>query len=285
MNQVISRILLITFVFCCLSVLACSDFKKDPELKEIISFDLLEVVDSIIIARVTADVYNPNSIGAKVKSIDADIYMEGKKVGKIADKTTHQFKGKTVSRITMKTSLNLPEFSALFERIMEQDSSVVEIRGKAKIGLGIASLKMKMDDKITVSVRKELDKVLNEKFSKNTIRLKGLNINKISFPTSNIKVKIAFRNDLAINYIVEQVNFNLAFQNEKKSFGKGKVMNPINIEKNSTKSISSNISITNKEALKQITRIFSGKKIYATGTAVINIAGYSFDIPIHQPVM
>lgn len=277
---------MLLFIFSlAISLFNCSSAIKDPELKEIISFEFTEIADSVIFAKVTAEVFNHNKIGGKVKNINADVYINNQKVGKIDDNNLHSFKGNSASIVTFNTTINLPVFSKIFEKLMTSDSSVVAVKGKAKVGIGIASIKMKMDNEVTLSIKKELDKVMKDKFSESSIKIKGININRISFPTSKMEVKVTFKNDLAIDYTIEQFDYSLSFKGQKKYFGKGKIEAPLVIAKNSNEVIKSKITITNQEALKQFANIFFGKKIHAKGTAKINIEGYLFNIPVDQEVL
>ena len=126
---------------CCL--LFCSGCVKDPELIGIENMEFLEQEGDYVLTNITGIVKNPNRVGAKVKKVEAKIFIEGEEVGFIDSEQDIKMKGRETKSVSMQSKIDLAVFSKLFPSMMSKDSTWVAIDGIYHVSTGVSTIKIK----------------------------------------------------------------------------------------------------------------------------------------------
>jgi hypothetical protein len=235
---------------------------------------------------VTSIINNENQIGATINKINADLFIDGVRIGLIQEEGSYKLNGNDTTRLTFPARINLAQFSQIFPTLMKQDSATVQIKGIFTIDAILSSLKFNRTTEKRMPIKSELDKVLSNKFNEDAMSVNNIKLKNVSLSETNLQIDISVKNDFLIDFQLEKVDCDLFFPKQNEAFGEwSNTEASILVKAGENKNILGDTKILNKSALLQsMSMIFNKKEVIVKGKTTVNINTYIFEFPFNQKV-
>lgn len=258
---------------------------KTPELQEIETFDIIRQSGDTLEIEIKALMKNPNSIGANVTKVDAEIFIDGKQIGLVKHTGKIKLKAKKSSSVSMVSLLHLPEFSKQFPNMMEKDSCLLEIKGKYQVKVGIAKFNLSRDLKKKMAFKSIIEDQIQKTLAKRGIAIRKIWPSEVKLGKSEWEIDFLVYNDFGIDYHLDAIKADINMADNKSEFGKVDVSDTQLIKKQSSKKIASSVSINNIRAFSQaLGSVFGKKEVTVSGHAWVRIGKHKFKVPFSQTI-
>ena len=268
---------------CCL--LFCSGCVKDPELIGIENMEFLEQEGDYVLTNITGIVKNPNRVGAKVKKVEAKIFIEGEEVGFIDSEQDIKMKGRETKSVSMQSKIDLAVFSKLFPSMMSKDSTWVAIDGIYHVSTGVSTIKIKSKTRKKMALREAIHKQVERKLNSGAFDIANIKLNEGGISESTWTMAVNLKNDFGIDYAIDSIKLNLFLPNQETPFGSWRLADPISIAADTSETIKAKVRIDNGKVLSQfLFNIFGSKQVRISGLSYVHLDKYPFTIPISQKV-
>ena len=142
------------FFFLFLSM-ACTMETVPPEFKDLRIVGISKMTGSEVSVEAAARFYNPNKANFKLKSVNIDVLLDGKKVGHIDEVKNIKIHGERDFVVPMDVQINLKE-SGMINNLLGMISGKrmqAEFVGYVKLGKGGLSIKVPIHEKEMINLK------------------------------------------------------------------------------------------------------------------------------------
>ncbi len=280
------QILLFSLVLLILFPILGLEAKKDIQLVSIDNMELLEMNEDQLSVKVTATVENQRKINAKVRSIDANIIMDGYQIGVIAYKGRDlQIAKQSKSQISLPATIDLAQLQQVYPALMSANTVTLSLQGKFKLDLGLFNINFKKGLERDFNFREQIIALTQSDLGEDGVKIKSIRPSKLGLTKTTLLVTVLFSNNMAVDYTINQIHLDFYLNQAKKKFGVWDSEDPITITAKSEEEIKSELVVDNAKGFTQgLTSLFSRKIVKTKGEADILIGSYTFEVPIEQKI-
>ena len=104
---------LLLFFLIILGAFSCKQPDKEPEFKHVQNIQVKKFTGEEVLLNAEAVFYNPNDMRMKLRGVDVDLYVEGKKVGNIEQDTNMPVLPMSEFTVPFDATFNLKEVGAM----------------------------------------------------------------------------------------------------------------------------------------------------------------------------
>jgi len=256
---------------------------QEPTLTKIEGIEFVELQDSTMAAKVSLSVFNPNWLGATIKSQNADLLMKDIQIGKAYSMQGFKLSGRDTTSIVLDAEINLNALSSIFDLLLEQDTATLTVNGRYKLKAGLSSIVMDNTVVSLVETRKELTRMLKQQMGGQNIRVVGIMPHSAGMGSMSMKVRLRVENNYSFDYQISQIALSIyADPKQEKLLGKWQSSEPTYLDAKSQQHLEGLVEVDNLSLFTGFTSLFKNRKAYARGSASVKIAGQVFMIPIVQ---
>ncbi|NAS14326.1 LEA type 2 family protein [Poritiphilus flavus] len=266
--------------------LCCSCRVQQPVLADKVHLKI-NTLDSLIRFSVDTRMYNPNGFKYLLKEILFDISYEGEKLGSGTLKEEKMIYPRDTVPLSFNCSLQLNNLHKKHHQMLSADTVHLLLEGEAlaehplkKVRKSFSvSLPYDMKDFITNTVFN--DDLFTEKIEiQNLTSFKSYGLNR-----SDVQFKIGFRNKQPFDLRLQRFNMIFRLKEGQRPIAQSSLDTPIKLKTKETVELPLNTELYNLNVLKNLGGIFLNAaplELIGEGSAILNISGYDFEIPIRK---
>lgn len=133
---------------------ACNRPDQEPQFLRIDNIEVTEVKGSEALLNADAYFYNPNDVNMKLKQVDVDVVVEGKKIGKINHSLKTRIPANSEFKVPLDATFNLGEIGLLNSIISILNGKKVKVHYSGHITVSVYGFSSKVpvefDDEVRI---------------------------------------------------------------------------------------------------------------------------------------
>lgn len=272
------------FILLFLSLTGCV---KYPEIISIEKFDIQDLKDSVLTAKVTVNIKNPNFYDAKIVGVDSKMYIENNLVGKSMSKEKMILKADKTTQVSFLTHFDLVEMKKVYPILLSKKETKIKIVGDYTIDVPIKNVKVSATSYANIDFQAYIRKEVDRQFQERTFRIKSVTPKSVGMTETELEIRASITNKFPFSYQLQTLKVKFVEQDGIEALGHWELDKPETIQAKAEKEMLIKVTISNQNALKQVTDMFFGKKqvVFMEGNAIVTLANQTFKIPIKQKVM
>ncbi len=267
-------------------VISCS---QKPEFIRVDNVAITGLQDSLVLLQMDYIVYNPNDVKSQLKQSSMDIFYRDSLVGEgILEKQISLPVNDTVN-VPVLCKITLEKLHQYYPEFLVSESAIFTVKGDSKVSFFLNSFTIKMDDEIRLNTKEIIFREIKKNISKtDNFKIQSIGAKKLpSFASTEMNLQILAKNNLPIDYRIEQMDLEIFMDNNEKAVAQWTLTNPLFQKAMGTVAIPVDVNLDNIEILKNaklswLTKRKANFSIF--GNVEIKIKGYNFNVPIQDTI-
>lgn len=240
--------------------------------------------DSIFQFSIDTYIYNPTKLKYQLKELFFDINHDEDKIGNGKLISPLQIKSKDTVVLHFNCNLNLIQLQKKHKQILSQDTVDFYFTGEAFAVHPLKKIRKDFEIKIPYDTKSFIsDNLLGSDLIFSRIEINPFSNNNPL--KTNFRLKIKIYNKQSFDFEIKKIEISLKSKNSKKVVLEGVLDTIINSPSQQTVEIPLDIESRNLNILQNLGNFFLGNdtnKYIGSGTVIISIEGYDFQIPFLQ---
>lgn len=254
-----------------------------PMVSAMRHFKIQKLEHDTLLVHLEACVKNDNFLGAKIKSAQLRLYIEGEFVGTGQLPQPVRLRGGDTTWVAFVAKFDIDAFAKVFQKMLDNTELRLRSEGTFTIGAPLRDITLQASSEAPLEAQKEIQNLIDANMRDGGLEVRSVKLRALGGGQALADVQVAFHNGLGVPFALQPMDLDLFLAQNTTSFAQWKLDSAQSLLPDSTAIINAAVTINNAVLTAQLPTLLLGKKVVrARGKAIIVLGGKTFEVPVEQ---